>query len=302
MYPSMSYSTSTTPETLHPVSLTRNELRRLILDILKEEKDLRKSERKALVKKLLNTGILVSGLTGFVGTSTSNNTKTYDIGTHPIVQERTVIIPEQVTKPKPVASKSVSQNVNGVVHFSSGHFRLTPKHKERLNHIIHQLPKNATLIIVGHTDMVGNIEHNIVLGHKRANVVADYFKQHGVNVTNVNSLGSKFLVEKTNTSSWQNRRVDIVINNIDSKLKIQLPKEYSYVKPVVKKVKQPEVISPVEPLDHNDSKNWELTPKNDVYTLSPKEQVLKKIGKNKQGQELFYDGNDTIVIKSPTVK
>lgn len=74
--------------------------------------------------------------------------------------------------------------------------------------------KDATIIISGHTDDVGNAEKNQELSEKRAQLVADYLTNHGLDANRIQTKGygstkPYFKNAKTESDRAQNRRVEI---------------------------------------------------------------------------------------------
>lgn len=74
--------------------------------------------------------------------------------------------------------------------------------------------KDATIIISGHTDDVGNAEKNLVLSEKRAKLVAEYLTNHGLDANRIQTKGygstkPYFKNAQTESDRAQNRRVEI---------------------------------------------------------------------------------------------
>jgi outer membrane protein OmpA-like peptidoglycan-associated protein len=71
-----------------------------------------------------------------------------------------------------------------------------------------------TLFVVGHTDTVGTVEHNIVLSRKRAKTISAWFKGRGVGIPIAyEGLGESALLVKTadQVDEPRNRRVDYIL-------------------------------------------------------------------------------------------
>lgn len=75
----------------------------------------------------------------------------------------------------------------------------------------------AQVTIEGHTDSTGTIEHNIALSRRRAEVVARYFKENGLNMSRIKlttkGRGDAHPIAPNTTAEGraQNRRVDVLI-------------------------------------------------------------------------------------------
>jgi len=76
--------------------------------------------------------------------------------------------------------------------------------------------KDATIVISGHTDDVGNVEKNQELSEKRAQLVADYLIKQGLDANRIQTKGygstkPYFKNAQTEADRAQNRRVEIKV-------------------------------------------------------------------------------------------
>jgi outer membrane protein OmpA-like peptidoglycan-associated protein len=65
---------------------------------------------------------------------------------------------------------------------------------------------SVKVTVVGHTDAVGTEAYNMGLGMRRAEAVAQYLRNKGVNVVNVISKGETELIVNTQEKNRTNRR------------------------------------------------------------------------------------------------
>ncbi|KYF57788.1 hypothetical protein BE08_18620 [Sorangium cellulosum] len=74
---------------------------------------------------------------------------------------------------------------------------------------------NITLFIVGHTDTVGGVEHNLALSRRRARAIAAWFKGRGLKLpVAYEGLGESSPIVKTEdqVDEPRNRRVDYILS------------------------------------------------------------------------------------------
>jgi outer membrane protein OmpA-like peptidoglycan-associated protein len=105
-----------------------------------------------------------------------------------------------------------------VVNFGFNSYQLNPEAKKHLDSVVyliqHQTYAVQKIEITGYTDSISSNAYNNVLSLKRANVVADYFKTHGIADTLIKTISGygKRRPVNNNSDSLQrlaNRRVEI---------------------------------------------------------------------------------------------
>ena len=114
-----------------------------------------------------------------------------------------------------VIGKAVAFSNIKSIHFPFNDKDLTEYSTNLLNHLILNIPQNAKLKLVGHTDFYGSSDYNYSFGMERANTIKTFFELNGI--TNVEieiqSEGEDSpKVDCENCSSKEmvlNRRVDI---------------------------------------------------------------------------------------------
>jgi outer membrane protein OmpA-like peptidoglycan-associated protein len=74
---------------------------------------------------------------------------------------------------------------------------------------------NVSFRVEGHTDAVGSADYNFDLSKRRADTVANFLSNQGVNIGRLTSFGLGFsdLLNKQNPKATENRRVRIVAKN-----------------------------------------------------------------------------------------
>src|SRR5579862_6713456 len=109
--------------------------------------------------------------------------------------------------------------------FAPGNFDVTPNGRAALDDIAGRLRnvKNSKIVVYGYTDDQGigeslkkqGIKTNLDLSSKRADVVADYLRAHGVDphLLSAKGRGDTHPVAPNNTAAGkaQNRRIEIVV-------------------------------------------------------------------------------------------
>ncbi len=156
--------------------------------------------------RLLTVLLLSLGLTGcFVCTKQPLKT-----------EDKPVAAPEQPKPAAPVKTPFKHSVVTGAAIFEFDTINITATNEEAFNDICGYLKENPTakLVIEGHTDNIGDYEHNKVLGQKRADLIAKKFTDAGVtNKIEAVSYGEQKPLAPNDTEEGQaaNRRVDIYV-------------------------------------------------------------------------------------------
>jgi outer membrane protein OmpA-like peptidoglycan-associated protein len=99
--------------------------------------------------------------------------------------------PTEIVKEVPVVmetTKEVTKTIvleNATIFFAQNSYELSSRAKEALNNISTEAP----VAVYGYASPEGTSEYNLSLSKKRADVVAQYLKNRGVNVSEVNGYG-----------------------------------------------------------------------------------------------------------------
>lgn len=105
--------------------------------------------------------------------------------------------------------------MNDDIFFEFGQYRLTPEAKMKLDDLVSRLRGTSfeAIHLSGHTDSVGGETFNFDLGRRRAETVAAYLAQQGIDQHKLHliSLGEKVPEDSNNLSAGRarNRRVEI---------------------------------------------------------------------------------------------
>lgn len=215
--------------------LTENDLKALMISALTDHETAKKLKTKAFLKKTVN-GVSLATLMSMspIGATDEQDVFPSRINTLNalMLAQSAVTIPNVITHTpeskkveqtkNPILLETISTEVSGAVHFPSGQTKLSPALVDRLNLVISQLPKNASVIVVGHADSVGTYESNLSISKARAHSVAVYLHSKGIKVTHTAGRGDKHLIENVKGSNWKNRRVDLVVQST-SKLRLNIP-------------------------------------------------------------------------------
>jgi len=101
---------------------------------------------------------------------------------------------------------------------NSDNIKLTETQRKDFTDLIYYLDRvpNATLAIGGHTDNVGNVDSNVKLSKKRADIVANYINKRGGIAKNkmaMQGFGPNKPVTSNNTDEdrQKNRRVEVIL-------------------------------------------------------------------------------------------
>ncbi len=113
-------------------------------------------------------------------------------------------------------------NMPGNITFATDSSRLNPNFHEVLNSVVLVLKKfDKTLIeVAGHTDSTGSASYNKKLSWQRAQSVANYLVDHGVDSQRIITVGHgeerPIASNKTAAGRQQNRRVELTLIPIKS--------------------------------------------------------------------------------------
>ncbi|MEQ1558324.1 MAG: OmpA family protein [Methyloglobulus sp.] len=207
-----------------------NEIRAVVFAALIDYEEMKKTRRVKNVKKVIRGTLAATALSGVgcmnlpdkehaISQSGSYAKAALASIQKPTAPEMPMSKPIEVGKADTGKALKNKQIFKGVVHFAFDSSALAMTHQDRLDSFVGQLPKNAEIIVVGHTDSNGNPGYNLKLGKKRAQMVAKYLAWRGVTVKSIGSKGA--LVSR---KGWEARRVDIVVNHSSpEKLAITLP-------------------------------------------------------------------------------
>ena len=134
--------------------------------------------------------------------------------------------PVVIRKPKPVAPvikkpkiQLIHSSLSGGSNFNTGSAQLTTRGQNRLNKLAYDIQASSMKVkglqITGHTDDVGNDRSNLALSLARANSVADYLQNLGINrhIMHLDGKGesSPLASNQTEHGRAKNRRVEIII-------------------------------------------------------------------------------------------
>ena len=138
----------------------------------------------------------------------------------PIRREAPPVVRDTVSVSPPPVVKADSLIVLGAeLLFETNRSTLRSEHFSTLNSIVDYLVAHPgrAVRISGHTDNTGNEAHNLTLSKKRADVVAEYLVDNGLDVHRVETsgLGSArpLAVNTTDAGRKKNRRVELLIHD-----------------------------------------------------------------------------------------
>ena len=136
------------------------------------------------------------------------------------------VAPVYVPPPKP-KMQTIHSSLTGGSNFNTGSAELTYAGQRALSQLASDLQadgmKVKAITIIGHTDNVGNDSSNLALSLARANSVADYLQNQGVNrnLMHINGKGESQPIASNRSSQGraQNRRVEIKIQGMRTVIK-----------------------------------------------------------------------------------
>ncbi|WP_346881966.1 OmpA family protein [uncultured Algibacter sp.] len=106
---------------------------------------------------------------------------------------------------------------NSGVHFDTGKYSVTPDSKDILNKLANVFKEypDTNILVVGHTDSVGNDNNNMILSKNRANAVTNYLQGKGLSAGRFTTkwFGESQPVNDNSTANGRakNRRVNVAI-------------------------------------------------------------------------------------------
>jgi outer membrane protein OmpA-like peptidoglycan-associated protein len=138
----------------------------------------------------------------------------------PVVREAIpVVIDTATARPTPVVKADSLIVLGAELLFETNKSTLRSEHFAALNSIVDYLVSHPERFvkISGHTDTTGSEGHNLALSKRRADVVAEYLVNNGVDINRVETFGlgsSKPLeVNTTDEGRKKNRRVELLIHD-----------------------------------------------------------------------------------------
>ena len=138
----------------------------------------------------------------------------------PVVREVMPVVIDTVTaRPTPATKADSLIVLSAELLFETNKSTLRSEHFATLNSIVDYLVLHPerSVKISGHTDNTGTEGHNLALSKRRADVVAEYLVNHGVDINRVETFGlgsAKPLVKNTSDEGRKkNRRVELLIHD-----------------------------------------------------------------------------------------
>ncbi len=125
--------------------------------------------------------------------------------------------PARQPKPALVSKDTLEKYLPKNVFFVKSKSILLPESEPELNRLAGFLKRNLMykLRIEGHTDRVGNTEKNLVLSRQRAQSVADYLIQQGIDISRISTIGygdtRPLVLEAKDVPNEKNRRVEFFL-------------------------------------------------------------------------------------------
>jgi outer membrane protein OmpA-like peptidoglycan-associated protein len=137
----------------------------------------------------------------------------------PVVPKVKPIAPDTVTMPAPAVKFDSLIVLGAELLFETNKSTLRSEHFATLNSIVDYLilHPERSVKISGHTDTTGSEGHNLTLSKRRADVVAEYLVNNGVDINRVETFGlgsaKPIVTNTTDEGRKKNRRVELLIHN-----------------------------------------------------------------------------------------
>ncbi|RQW63978.1 OmpA family protein [Vibrio viridaestus] len=141
----------------------------------------------------------------------------------PVVQAEPVKAEPTPEPPKPV-THVYKKDLSASSSFALNSAQLTESAKSDLQEVIGLLTEypQADVVITGHTDSTGSKQYNQVLSERRANSVADFLTENGIQTSRISTKGMGELQpvasNDTREGREKNRRVEIVVPEFEYKV------------------------------------------------------------------------------------
>ena len=130
-----------------------------------------------------------------------------------------VAVDTVTTRPAPVIQADSLIVLGAELLFETNKSTLRSDHFAMLNAIVDYLVLHPerSVKVSGHTDDTGNEGHNLTLSKRRADVVAEYLVDNGVDINRVETFGlgsaKPLTVNTTDEGRKKNRRVELLIHD-----------------------------------------------------------------------------------------
>jgi outer membrane protein OmpA-like peptidoglycan-associated protein len=177
--------------------MNQDEIRQALFDAFFEYETLKRRRRLKALEKALRGTVMATAIssTGFSIANSERDNSTKEL------------VVAMMSSQNPINGTQQTQIFKGAIHFESGQHILTETKKDQLLTVINNIPKNAEVTVMGHTDAAGDQAYNNKLGMLRAESVADFLKEHGIKI---NGVGNQ--LAENNKTGWSEQRVDLIMN------------------------------------------------------------------------------------------
>jgi len=286
--------------------LTAGDLKIAVLNALIEHDERKKSVAVKKIKKIIGGAVTA-------GAITTVSAENFSIPRSRITEIEQVIAPpgsslkplsenkrEPEVEVKSPEQKKLTQRIDNLINFASGSTSVTRSQLEKLDAFLKLLPAGAELEIIGHADATGTPENNMIVGKKRAKSVAKYLAAKGAKVIYTSSKGSDSLLVKESGSNFKNRRVEVIISKLSSKIEIPnfgVSKAYSRLETMKNRTpaKKNRHLARKKLVMKEETKGIEVehyVPECGSLDISG----MTKIGTNKDKENLFWDGKEKMIV------